>query len=268
MAARIRTIKPELREHLPFAQLTDRAARLFVSLYTIVDDTGRAPASPAFLAGAVFFARPCAHNLIGRTLAELETADLIVRYEVKRAPFLEIVGWRVQGSVTHQRIDKPTPGRYPAPESVPSKNNSESTSETDSRTDRDRYQNRDLRERPDASERPLPAAWVPPDELRTKAISRGLVYERVLSKFRNHALANGLVSVDWDASFGLWVDREHTPALVASPSSRPSPRGDGKPRDGTAPEDAPDFRNDPRPPPPPLEIARRVKPTPPPMEIE
>lgn len=147
MAGRIRSIKPELREDIAFASLTDRSARLFPMLFTLVDDLGRCPGSPAFLAGAVFFARPCAPNVIGKAIAELVAANLIRTYEVNRAAFIEIVGWRVQGSVTHQRIDKPQPSRYPAPEWDRSENDSENTSKTDSKTDH-RPQTTDLRPGP------------------------------------------------------------------------------------------------------------------------
>jgi hypothetical protein len=97
---RIRTIKPELREWAPFATLTDAAARLFVMLLTLVDDDGRCPGDATYFAGAVFFGRPRSPNVVGRLLVELEGAELVRRYEVNGAPFVEIVGWSLQRSVT------------------------------------------------------------------------------------------------------------------------------------------------------------------------
>jgi hypothetical protein len=117
MAGRIRTIKPELREHLAFASLSDRAARLFTMLYTLVDDEGRCPGGAGYLLGQVFFAKPVSPQLIGRAIAELEEAKLIRTYVSNNAPYLEILGWREKGSIAHQVVNKPQPGRYPAPSS-------------------------------------------------------------------------------------------------------------------------------------------------------
>lgn len=122
MAGRIRTIKPELREHAPFATLTDAAARLFVMLYTLVDDKGRCPADASFLAGAVFYGRPRPPSVVGRLVRELVKAELVATYTAERRQYLEIVGWLDKERVTHQRIDKPQPGRYPGPEKNDSRN--------------------------------------------------------------------------------------------------------------------------------------------------
>lgn len=113
----IRSIKGELREHLPFASLTDAAARLFVMLYTLADDGGRCPASPSYLAGAVFFARQKSANVIGQLIGELEAADLVRRYSAKGGIFIQIVGWSDKGSPTYQYIKPPHYLRYPAPDS-------------------------------------------------------------------------------------------------------------------------------------------------------
>lgn len=137
MAGRIRSIKPELREHAGFASLSDGAARLFLMLYTLVDDTGVCPGGTGFLQGAVFFRRPKPLPTIGRLLSEIESAGLIERYEVASAPFLKIVGWLERGTVTHQRIEKPQPARYPTPEPIHSRNGSGTASGTDSVTDQD-----------------------------------------------------------------------------------------------------------------------------------
>lgn len=155
MAGRIRSIKPELREHLPFASLSDGAARLYLMLFTLADDAGRCPASAGFLAGAVFYAKPRSTASIGRLIAEISAAGLVRLYHVNGAPFVEIVDWRVRGSVVHQRIDKPQPERYPGPTSVHSANGSENDSKTDSRTDLDLDLDRE-RDREAKSNRSLP----------------------------------------------------------------------------------------------------------------
>lgn len=124
MAGRIRTIKPELREHAGFAALTDGAARMFLMLYTLVDDAGRCPADPGFLAGAVFFGRPRKPHVVGQLLTELEGAGLVVTYQVNGARFLAIDAWSTKGSVTYQVISHPQPSRYPAPSPSGSMNGS------------------------------------------------------------------------------------------------------------------------------------------------
>jgi hypothetical protein len=135
VAGRIRTIKPELREHQPFASLTDGAARLFLALYTIADDEGRCPAGAAFLGGAVFFARPRAAHVVGQLIGELERASLIATYLADGSPYLNICGWHEKGSVTHQRIEKPQPARYPAPTLNDSRTHSGNGSRSRSLTD-------------------------------------------------------------------------------------------------------------------------------------
>lgn len=115
---RCRSLRPQLREHLAFAALTDGAARLFLSIVTLADDAGRCPAAPAFLSGAVFFARPKPPHVIGQLLAELERSGLIHRYVGAGTPHLTIVGWADNTHPNYQYIKNPQPARYPAPESV------------------------------------------------------------------------------------------------------------------------------------------------------
>jgi hypothetical protein len=115
-AGRIRSIRPELREWEPFAGLTDAAARLFLLLPTIADDSGRCPASASYISGAIFFVRQRSANVIGQLLAEIEAANLIRRYTAKGGAFLEIVGWSDKEAPTYQYIKRSHPQRYPAPE--------------------------------------------------------------------------------------------------------------------------------------------------------
>ncbi len=119
MPGRIRTIKPELREDFRFASLTDRAARIFTMVYTLVDDIGVCPSTPAFLGGAVFFARPCTPNLIGIALAELEVSEFIWRFNYRGSPHLQILGWSTKGSLTYQCINKPIDFRFVPVSSIP-----------------------------------------------------------------------------------------------------------------------------------------------------
>ena len=147
MAGRIRSIKPELREHGPFANLTDAAARLFLMLYTLADDEGRCPASPEYLAGAVFFGRRRRRPPVNELLQELDLAGLIERYTVHEGPHLAIRGWHERSSPTHQRIEKPQPARFPGPSTTDSRSAPgilQERSGTDRDRDRDQDQDKEL----------------------------------------------------------------------------------------------------------------------------
>ncbi len=116
MAGRIRSIKPELREHPALAMCSDGAFRLFIGAVTLTDDEGRCPASARYLAGAVFFGRPRAPKMVEGYLTELEAAAMITLYFASDgARYMVVRGWGERGSVTHQRIEKPQPARYPPP---------------------------------------------------------------------------------------------------------------------------------------------------------
>jgi hypothetical protein len=142
--ARIRSIRPELRELAEFACLTDGAARLFLMLYTIADDKGRCPAGASYLAGAVFFGRPRSPTVIGRLITELETATLVRRYEVNGAPFVQIAGWSDEKAATYQRIEKRQRQEYPASPWDLDQTKSRPNSRTSSQTDLDLDLDRDL----------------------------------------------------------------------------------------------------------------------------
>lgn len=143
MAGRIRSIKPELREWFAFASLSDGAARLFLMLYTIVDDEGRAPAQPAYLAGQIFFAKVRPPGQIAKMLGEIASAGLVEVYAAGGGVFLQIVGWDPDPSQsdidqlppTRQRIEKRQPSRYPGPRSIQSTTLSPTTSPPVSVTD-------------------------------------------------------------------------------------------------------------------------------------
>jgi hypothetical protein len=229
MAGRIRSIKPELRELAAFAALTDRAVRLYFGILSLVDDTGRCPAGASFLAGAIWFARPCAANLVGKALAELATAKIVSPYEVNGAPFLEIVGWTVQGGPTHQRIEKPQPGRYPRPRSNHSGNGSGNDSGTDLRSQITDLRPptplgvavaRTQREISGAEALSLPASSAPPTGFQPAASSPGakalaellgngrLTREQAdeeLAKFPAHAEAEGWPRSTWDSRSATWL---------------------------------------------------------------
>jgi hypothetical protein len=105
---RIRTIKPEFPQSESIGSLSREARLLFLQLFTIVDDAGRARAAPRMLASLLYPYDDDAPRLIDGWLAEIAGAGLLTRYEAFGAHYLEITGW-----LKHQKIDRPTPSRLP-----------------------------------------------------------------------------------------------------------------------------------------------------------
>lgn len=54
---------------------------------------------------------------------------------------------------------------------------------------------------------PIPEEWAPTDSHRHKAGRMGVDLDHEAEQFRNHALANGRLQVDWHASFHTWLGR-------------------------------------------------------------
>src|SRR5690348_10531613 len=115
MAARIRTIKPEIPQSESFGRLSRDARLCFVLLWTICDDAGRARASSRLLASLLFpyddgedgHQRTTAAD-VERWLIELEGEDSIRRYQVDGDQYIQVTNW-----LKHQKIDKPTASRLP-----------------------------------------------------------------------------------------------------------------------------------------------------------
>jgi hypothetical protein len=105
---RIRTIKPELPQSETIGRLSRDARLLFIQLFTISDDAGRARASSRLLASLLYPYDGDAGGLIDGWLSELEHHKAIRRYEVDGSQYLEIVKW-----LEHQKIDRPSPSRLP-----------------------------------------------------------------------------------------------------------------------------------------------------------
>lgn len=107
--ARIRTIKPEFPQSETVGRLSRDARLLFIMLWTLVDDEGRARANSRMLASLLFPYDDDVPELIGEWLDELEGAECIRRYEVDGSNYLDIPNW-----LKHQKIDKPTASKLPA----------------------------------------------------------------------------------------------------------------------------------------------------------
>lgn len=106
--ARIRTIKPEFPQSETVGRLSRDARLLFVQLWTICDDEGRARAASRMLASLLYPYDDDAPSLIDGWLEELAREGCIRRYEVDGDRYLEIVKW-----LKHQKIDRPSKSRIP-----------------------------------------------------------------------------------------------------------------------------------------------------------
>lgn len=115
--ARIRTIKPELPHSETLALVSRDARLLFILLFTIADDEGRARASSRLLASLLY---PHDDGMeghirtnstdVGCWLAELAAVGAVELYKGDDTEYLHIAKWLV-----HQNIDRPSKSRLPEP---------------------------------------------------------------------------------------------------------------------------------------------------------
>lgn len=106
--ARIRTIKPEFPQSESMGRVSRDARLLFVQLWTLADDSGRARGNSRMLASLLFPYDDDAPSLIDEWLCELELAGCVRRYTVDNDSYLDIPNW-----LKHQKIDKPSPSKIP-----------------------------------------------------------------------------------------------------------------------------------------------------------
>lgn len=107
--ARIRTIKPEFPHSERLGSVSRDARLLFVNLFTISDDEGRARASSRLLASLLYPFDTDAAGLMEGWLDELAGIGAIRLYEQDGVRYLDIPKW-----LEHQKIDKPSKSRLPA----------------------------------------------------------------------------------------------------------------------------------------------------------
>jgi hypothetical protein len=107
--ARIRSIKPEFPQSETMGRVSRDARLLFIQLWTICDDAGRARAASRLLASLLYPYDEDAPALIGRWLDELEGVGAIRRYVVGGDTYLDIPKW-----LKHQKIDRASASRCPA----------------------------------------------------------------------------------------------------------------------------------------------------------
>jgi len=105
---RIRSIKPEFPQSESMGRVSREARLLFVLLWTIVDDLGKARADSRLLASLLYPYDDDARGLIDGWLDELDSQGCLVRYHAEDHTYLQICNW-----LLHQKIDHPTPSRLP-----------------------------------------------------------------------------------------------------------------------------------------------------------
>jgi hypothetical protein len=106
--ARIRTIKPEFPHSESVGKLSRDARLLFIQLWTLADDAGRARASSRVLASVLYPFDDDALGLMDGWLAELEREGMIRLYQNDGTRYLDIPKW-----LKHQKIDRPSKSRHP-----------------------------------------------------------------------------------------------------------------------------------------------------------
>ncbi|MCW4458164.1 hypothetical protein [Microbacterium sp. MPKO10] len=113
---RIRSIKPEFWRSDDVNEMSIEDRLLFIGLWSYVDDNGVGIDRVSDVCADLF-----AHDLsvsphdtlmrVKAGLNRLHTQGVISRYEVGAKRFLHIANWS-----KHQRINRPSPGRYPLPD--------------------------------------------------------------------------------------------------------------------------------------------------------
>lgn len=233
---RIRSIKPEFWRSDDITSLPIEDRLLFIGLWSYVDDNGVGRDKLADICADLF-----AHDLsvsphdtlmrVDGGLKRLCAGGLVTRYSVEDRPFLYIRKWK-----EHQRINRPSPGRYPLPTSddavisessvsdhvVVSEPSLPGAGEQGSRGTEEQGKESAPRKRGAR----LPDDWTPNDELNEQMRSErpDIDLSSELLVFRDYWIAQPGqkgVKADWDATWRNWVRR-----------ARPSPRNGLRPIEG------------------------------------
>lgn len=106
--ARIRTIKPEFPQSESMGNVSRDARLLFVLLWTICDDEGKARGNSRMLASLLFPYDDDVPALIDGWMLELESEGCINRYRAGGSSYIQVCNW-----LNHQKIDKPSKSKIP-----------------------------------------------------------------------------------------------------------------------------------------------------------
>lgn len=106
--ARIRTLKPEFPQSESMGRISRESRLLFVLIWTICDDEGKARGNSRILASLLFPYDEDAGSLIDGWIEELEEEGCISRFLIDGSTYLHCCNW-----LKHQKIDKPSKTRFP-----------------------------------------------------------------------------------------------------------------------------------------------------------
>src|SRR5687767_2730037 len=107
---RIRTLKPEHKQHRKVGLLTDRQYRLWVGMITEADDEGRLVADTSWLRAVVFPYQPkLTVRQVSDDLLAISQMGLVNLYTVGECRYAEFASWR-----DHQSINKPHASKLPS----------------------------------------------------------------------------------------------------------------------------------------------------------
>jgi hypothetical protein len=218
---RIRTIKPEFPQSESMGRVSREARLLFVLLWTICDDSGRARAASRMLASLLYPYDDDAPKKIDLWITELEREECVIRYQAEGATYLQVCNW-----LNHQKIDKPSASKIPAfDESSRSLAKPREHSSGDLRTKGPKDQGRewtgtDGRKRPS---RRCPEEWTPgPAELEWAAKEcPGVQAQTETAKFKDHTFATA--RTDWAATWRNWIRRATPTRPVPVKRVEPTP---------------------------------------------
>lgn len=219
--ARIRSIKPEFPQSESMGRVSRDARLLFVLLWTIADDHGRARAHSRMLASLLFPYDDDAGKLIDGWLGELEKEGCIRLYETGGSRYLIILGWG-----KHQKIDRPSKPQFPEPDNSTREASRESIEDSENhmlgREGKGREGNREESKEPRAKRaKPSLKTSLPNDFgiservamwAKTKGFTR---LDEYLEVFRSKAVAKGYTYADWDEGF-MGCIREDWPGFRKS----------------------------------------------------
>ena len=107
---RIRTLKPEHRQHRKLGPLAHQTYRLWVGMILEADDEGRLVCDADQLRALIFgYHKKMTPSLIEDSLRTLADLKLIRLYDQNGTRYADFPSWH-----DHQRINRPTPSKLPS----------------------------------------------------------------------------------------------------------------------------------------------------------
>lgn len=104
-------MKPEFPQSETMGRVSREARLLFLQLFTLVDDEGRARGNPELLRGLLYpYDSGLEVTTVDGWLRELVRERAVRVYVVRGEQYLEVRQWK-----KHQKIDHPTRSKLPAP---------------------------------------------------------------------------------------------------------------------------------------------------------